>query len=60
MEYGGITPLGLPFEWPILIDEAIMNNKVIVVGGGIRGSKIALKTDIFKVLPNVTIMKIVK
>jgi len=58
--YGGITPVGLPYEWPILVDEAMMNNEIVVVGGGIRGSKIALNTDIFKMMPNVTIMKIVK
>jgi len=50
----------LPYEWPILVDEAMMNNEIVVVGGGIRGSKIALNTDIFKMMPNVTIMKIVK
>jgi prolyl-tRNA editing enzyme YbaK/EbsC (Cys-tRNA(Pro) deacylase) len=60
MEYGGITPVGLPSEWPILVDEAIMNNEVVVVGGGNRSSKIAVITDIFHSLPNAKIMKIVK
>jgi prolyl-tRNA editing enzyme YbaK/EbsC (Cys-tRNA(Pro) deacylase) len=23
MEYGGINPIGLPPEWPILIDKAV-------------------------------------
>ncbi|HSW37493.1 MAG TPA: YbaK/EbsC family protein [Candidatus Saccharimonadales bacterium] len=60
MEYGGITPLGLPADWPILIDEAIMKNQVVVVGGGVRVSKIAVETKIFRSLPNATIMKITK
>jgi prolyl-tRNA editing enzyme YbaK/EbsC (Cys-tRNA(Pro) deacylase) len=60
MEYGGITPVGLPSDWPILVDEAIMNNEVVIVGGGNRGSKIALVTEIFHSLPNAKIMKIVK
>lgn len=60
MEYGGITPVGLPSEWPILVDEAIMNNEVVIVGGGNRGSKIAVITEIFHSLPNAKIMKIVK
>ena len=23
MEYGGITPVGLPADWPVLVDEAV-------------------------------------
>jgi prolyl-tRNA editing enzyme YbaK/EbsC (Cys-tRNA(Pro) deacylase) len=42
MEYGGITPIGLPASWPILIDEAVARVDTIVVGSGIRGSKIAM------------------
>jgi prolyl-tRNA editing enzyme YbaK/EbsC (Cys-tRNA(Pro) deacylase) len=42
MEHGGITPVGLPASWPILIDEAIARLDMIVVGSGIRGSKIAM------------------
>jgi prolyl-tRNA editing enzyme YbaK/EbsC (Cys-tRNA(Pro) deacylase) len=42
MEYGGITPIGLPPSWPILVDEAVARLDMIVVGSGIRGSKIAI------------------
>ena len=42
MEYGGITPVGLPDGWPILVDEAVAALDWIVIGSGIRGSKIAL------------------
>jgi prolyl-tRNA editing enzyme YbaK/EbsC (Cys-tRNA(Pro) deacylase) len=42
MEYGGITPIGLPASWPILIDEAVARLDMIVIGSGIRGSKIAM------------------
>jgi prolyl-tRNA editing enzyme YbaK/EbsC (Cys-tRNA(Pro) deacylase) len=42
MEYGGITPIGLPPSWPILVDEAVARLDMIVVGSGIRGSKIAM------------------
>jgi prolyl-tRNA editing enzyme YbaK/EbsC (Cys-tRNA(Pro) deacylase) len=60
MEYGGITPLGLPKEWPILIDGAVMKHDVVVIGGGIRGSKIAIKTTAFSLLPQSTILKMTK
>jgi prolyl-tRNA editing enzyme YbaK/EbsC (Cys-tRNA(Pro) deacylase) len=42
MEYGGITPLGLPWGWPIMIDAAVSAAPEVVIGGGLRGSKLFL------------------
>ena len=42
MEFGGITPIGLPEGWPILIDEAVLAAGDIVIGSGLRRSKILL------------------
>jgi prolyl-tRNA editing enzyme YbaK/EbsC (Cys-tRNA(Pro) deacylase) len=42
MEYGGITPLGLPADWPLLIDEAVTRTDDAIIGSGIRGSKLRL------------------
>ncbi|MEV4251066.1 YbaK/EbsC family protein [Streptosporangium canum] len=42
MEYGGITPLGLPEEWPVLVDEAVAAHPGVVIGSGVRHSKLAL------------------
>ena len=42
MEYGGITPVGLPADWPVLVDEAVAAEPWVVVGSGIRGSKLAV------------------
>lgn len=42
MEYGGITPIGLPDEWPVLVDAAVTAAGPVVIGSGIRGSKIVL------------------
>ena len=42
MEYGGITPLGLPADWPLLVDRAVVEAGVVVVGSGVRRSKLAL------------------
>lgn len=58
MEYGGITPIGLPADWAIYIDEAVMNHETVVVGGGLRGSKIAINTSALAKLPNVQILDI--
>ncbi|AYY15280.1 hypothetical protein EF847_05570 [Actinobacteria bacterium YIM 96077] len=42
MEYGGITPLGLPDEWPILVDPAVADLAHAVIGSGVRRSKLAV------------------
>jgi prolyl-tRNA editing enzyme YbaK/EbsC (Cys-tRNA(Pro) deacylase) len=42
MEFGGITPIGLPPEWPILIDGAVAAAERVIVGSGLRRSKISL------------------
>ena len=42
MEYGGITPIGLPMEWPILVDARVIEQTAIVIGSGVRRSKIVL------------------
>jgi prolyl-tRNA editing enzyme YbaK/EbsC (Cys-tRNA(Pro) deacylase) len=42
MEYGGITPIGLPADWPVLVDAAVAAAPYVVVGSGRRRSKLAL------------------
>ncbi|MBO1413359.1 YbaK/EbsC family protein [Streptomyces sp. FH025] len=42
MEYGGITPLGLPGSWPLLIDEAVAAAPHVLVGSGRRRGKLIL------------------
>jgi prolyl-tRNA editing enzyme YbaK/EbsC (Cys-tRNA(Pro) deacylase) len=56
MEYGGITPIGLPPSWPILVDQAVAELDMIVIGSGIRGSKIALSGASAGNLPNAEIL----
>lgn len=51
MEYGGITPLGLPPQWPILVDEAAGAVPMAVVRSGVRRSKLALPGHLLGVLP---------
>jgi prolyl-tRNA editing enzyme YbaK/EbsC (Cys-tRNA(Pro) deacylase) len=36
MEYGGITPIGLPADWPVLIDAALFERDEVVEGRGQR------------------------
>ncbi len=42
MEYGGITPMGLPDGWPVLVDPAVLAAPQVVVGSGLRRSKLVL------------------
>jgi prolyl-tRNA editing enzyme YbaK/EbsC (Cys-tRNA(Pro) deacylase) len=54
MEYGGITPIGLPTDWPVLMDGRVAAHEWIVIGSGIRGSKIALLPGELDKLPQLT------
>ncbi|OLT36952.1 hypothetical protein BJF82_14250 [Kytococcus sp. CUA-901] len=42
MEYGGITPVGLPHDWPVLVDARVLDRDRIVIGSGVRRSKLRL------------------
>ncbi len=57
MEYGGITPIGLPVDWPLLIDKAVTDSDYVIVGSGLRKSKIAVRGSFLAQLPNVTIVE---
>jgi prolyl-tRNA editing enzyme YbaK/EbsC (Cys-tRNA(Pro) deacylase) len=56
MEYGGITPIGLPADWPILIDDAVVAAGRVVIGSGVRRSKISLPGAALAELPNVMVL----
>ncbi|HJQ44660.1 MAG TPA: YbaK/EbsC family protein [Jatrophihabitantaceae bacterium] len=56
MEFGGITPIGLPPDWPILIDAAVLQRDVVVIGSGVRRSKIALPSAALAELPGVEVV----
>ena len=51
MEYGGITPIGLPASWPVLVDRAVIEQPWVIVGSGIRASKLALRGADIAALP---------
>ncbi|HEY5319718.1 MAG TPA: YbaK/EbsC family protein [Galbitalea sp.] len=56
MEFGAITPIGLPTGWPIYVDEAITATQLVVVGSGIRKSKLIVPGDLFARMPGVLIV----
>ncbi|SEH88820.1 Cys-tRNA(Pro) deacylase, prolyl-tRNA editing enzyme YbaK/EbsC [Mycolicibacterium rutilum] len=60
MEYGGITPVGLPDDWPILIDEGVLAQEHVIIGGGVRGSKLLAVPAVLAQLPNAEVLAITK
>jgi prolyl-tRNA editing enzyme YbaK/EbsC (Cys-tRNA(Pro) deacylase) len=56
MEYGGITPIGLPGDWPILVDARVTATPYVVIGSGVRHSKIALPGPALAGLPGAVVL----
>ncbi len=57
MEHGGITPIGLPGDWPILVDAAVAASPGVVVGAGIRGAKLFLPGAVLATLPGAEVIE---
>lgn len=56
MEYGGITPIGLPAGWPILLDRAVAQAGPVVIGSGLRTAKIVIDGAVLGALPGAVIL----
>lgn len=56
MEYGGITPIGLPIEWPVLVDRRVAQADVVLIGSGVRRSRILLPGVLLSRFPNVEVI----
>ncbi|WRZ94259.1 YbaK/EbsC family protein [Streptomyces sp. NBC_01007] len=57
MEYGGITPVGLPGDWPVLIDSAVVELPYVLVGSGRRRGKLLVPGRAFAELPNAVVLE---
>lgn len=57
MEYGGITPIGLPADWPVLVDAAVAATPWVVIGSGVRRSKLALPGEALAQLPSAEVVQ---
>jgi len=56
MEFGGITAIGLPAEWAILVDPTPLDEPVVIIGSGVRGSKLLLPGALLARLPGVEVL----
>ncbi|MEU0289056.1 YbaK/EbsC family protein [Streptomyces sp. NPDC006147] len=57
MEYGGITPVGLPDSWPVLVDAAVVDLPYVLVGSGRRRGKLLVPGKAFAELPGAVVLE---
>ncbi len=56
MEYGGITPIGVPTAWRLLVDARVPTTGIVLIGSGIRGSKLILPGRLLAELPGAEVV----
>ncbi|MDN5964044.1 MAG: hypothetical protein L0H81_05820 [Actinomyces sp.] len=56
MEYGGITPVGIPARWRILLDERVVVGWSCI-GSGLRRSKLFVTGDLLTLLPGAQVVE---
>jgi prolyl-tRNA editing enzyme YbaK/EbsC (Cys-tRNA(Pro) deacylase) len=57
MEYGGITPVGLPAGWRLFVDARVAATPFVLVGSGVRRSKLFLPGQAFAGLPGAEVVE---
>ncbi|MFI7355999.1 YbaK/EbsC family protein [Streptomyces avidinii] len=57
MEYGGITPIGLPADWRLLVDAAVADMPYVLVGSGRRRGKLIAPGKLFAELPGAELIE---
>lgn len=56
MAYGGITPIGLP-DWPLLVDARVPSAGAVVIGSGVRASKLIVDGAVLATLPGAEVLE---
>lgn len=56
MEYGGITPVGLPDGWRLLVDASVLEIEAVIIGSGVRRSKLLVPGRVFAELPGAEVL----
>ncbi|QBR92123.1 YbaK/EbsC family protein [Nocardioides euryhalodurans] len=57
MEYGGITPVGLPARWRLLVDARAVELDVALIGSGVRRSKLLVPGSLLAELPRAEVVE---
>lgn len=58
MQFGGITAFGLPEGMPLLVDAAVFERPLVVMGAGVRETKLLLSPALLKDLPGVVVAEL--
>jgi prolyl-tRNA editing enzyme YbaK/EbsC (Cys-tRNA(Pro) deacylase) len=58
MTSGGITPVGLPEDWPVLVDQAVATSELLVIGGGVRDAKLLVSGAELAALPGTEVLEL--
>ncbi|HEX7787741.1 MAG TPA: YbaK/EbsC family protein [Methylomirabilota bacterium] len=56
MMLGGVTVFALPSDLPIYVDDGLMPLPWIILGGGSRSLKVKITPEVFRVLPNTSVI----
>lgn len=57
MAYGGITPIGLPEGWPLFLAPEVAGAAELVIGSGLRMSKLLVPGDVLAKLPGAEVVE---
>ena len=57
MAYGGTTPVGLPVDWPVLVDPRVAATEWAIIGSGVRRSKVALPGALLARMPGAEVLE---
>ncbi|MEV5610017.1 YbaK/EbsC family protein [Streptomyces sp. NPDC052225] len=57
MEYGGVTPIGLPAAWPVLVDAAVADLPYVLIGSGTRRGKLIVPGKALAELPGAVVIE---
>ena len=57
MAYGAITPVGLPPTWRLLVDAAVVARPTVLIGAGVRESKLLVPGTLLAGLPGAEVVE---
>ncbi len=57
MEFGAITAIGLPEDWPVFIDAAVARSPRVIIGSGLRRSKLSIPGAVLATFPGVQVVE---
>jgi prolyl-tRNA editing enzyme YbaK/EbsC (Cys-tRNA(Pro) deacylase) len=56
MMIGGVTVFALPPQMPLYVDDRLMALDWLILGGGSRSTKIRISPEVFRRMPNTTVV----